>query len=155
MSNNLVEALIGAVVLVVAAGFFWFTYERTDFGTVQGYHLTARFDRIDGLKVGDDVRLAGIKVGTVVDQEIDMRTYQAVVTLSIDRSVELPTDSSATVASEGLLGGNYLSLEPGGMDEILVDGDEVEHTQGSLDLYSLIRQAVFSSKDEKADGGSP
>lgn len=153
MSNNFVEASIGALVLVAAGLFVSFTYDRTEMGTVDGYELMARFDRVDGLSVGSDVRMAGIKVGSVVRQRIDLENYQAVVTISIADEILLPTDSSASISSEGLLGGNYLALVPGGMDEYLESGDEIEFTQGSVDLFGLMRQAAFNagSSDDEGD----
>jgi len=151
MSNNIVETLVGAVVLAAAASFFFYTYNRVEVGTVDGYQLVASFDRIDGLQVGSDVRMSGIKVGTVIGQTLDLETYQARVTFNVVNNLKLPTDSSAEVASEGLLGGNYLSLSAGAMDEYLEDGDEVEFTQGALDLFGLIGQAVFSATDDNDD----
>ncbi|MCK5042366.1 MAG: outer membrane lipid asymmetry maintenance protein MlaD [Sphingomonadales bacterium] len=151
MSKNYVESIVGLVVLVAAAGFFTFTYSKVEVGTVRGYELNASFDRIDGLLVGSDVRLSGIKVGTVLAQEINFDTYQAVVRFSVDSAVELPVDSSASITSEGLLGGHYLSLGPGGLDEYLEDGDEVEFTEGSVDLFGLIGQAIYSTDDDSSD----
>ncbi len=144
MSGNLVESLIGAIVLLAAGAFIVFTYNITDAGAVDGYVLTARFERIDGLAVGSDVRLSGIKVGTVVGQELDPKTYQALLKISVDSAIQLPVDTVAVITSEGLLGGSYLALKPGGFDEYLVEGDEIEFTQGSIDLMSLIGQAIFS-----------
>ena len=151
MSKNYVESIVGAVVLIAAAAFFTFTYSRVEVGTIQGYELNASFDRIDGLQVGSDVRLSGIKVGTVLAQEINFETYQAVVRFSVDKSVSLPTDTSASITSEGLLGGHYLSLGPGGMDEYLAEGDEIEFTEGSVDLFGLIGQAIYSTNGDSSD----
>lgn len=137
MSSNLVESLIGALVLLIAGWFLVFAYERTDGDIAGGYTLVARFDQIDGIGVGSDVRLAGIKVGSVVSSTLDTQTYQAVVRFSVERGVELPTDTAAAVTQEGLLGGKYLSLLPGGMEDMLADGDEIEETQDSVDLISL------------------
>lgn len=148
MSNNFVEALIGAMVLVVAGGFIAYTYSRTDVGTVDGYILTASFDKIDGLDVGGDVRLAGIKVGSVTNQAINKETFRAIVTFTVENGIKLPTDTMAIISSEGLLGGNYLSLSPGGMDEYLEAGDQVYDTQGSVDLMSLLGKAMFSATDD-------
>lgn len=152
MKSNLVEAVIGAMVLALAGGFFYFTYNRTDFGTVSGYELTARFDRIDGIDIGSDVRIAGIKVGSVLSSEIDTENYQAIVHLSVTRELRLPTDTFVRVASEGLLGGSYLLLDAGGMDEFLEDGDEIEFTESAMDLQSMIGQAIFSAADD-GNGG--
>lgn len=148
MKRNLVEALIGAAVLIVAGWFFTFTYKTTEFGTVKGYELSARFERVDGLAVGNDVRLGGIKVGTVTAQDIDLETYQAIIKMSIDSAIHLPADSSVKVSTEGLLGNTYLSLEPGGDETYLQPGDEIEFTQGTIDVVDLIGRAIFSKADK-------
>ncbi|WP_298720823.1 outer membrane lipid asymmetry maintenance protein MlaD [uncultured Ferrovibrio sp.] len=147
MNGNLVETLIGAVVLAVALFFLGFAYTKTGFGNagLSGYELHARFNRADGLVVGGDVRLSGIKIGTITRQTLDPKTYTAVVTFSVDSRYELPEDTAVKVASEGLLGGNYLSIEPGGSDVMLKAGQEVKYTQGSVNLMDLIGQAIFSA----------
>lgn len=147
MSSNLVESLIGAVVLLVAGWFLVFAYERTDMGAGNGYTLTARFDRIDGIGVGSDVRMAGIKVGTVTDSRLDAQTFQAVVTLSLDDEVELPSDTAIAITAEGLLGGTYMNLLPGGMDDVLQDGDEISETQDAVDLLGLIGKFIYGDDD--------
>ena len=144
MSSNLVESLIGALVLLVAGWFLVFAYERTDMGAGDGYTLTARFDRIDGIGIGSDVRMAGIKVGTVVSSQLDPLTYQAVVTLSVEDEVQLPTDTAIAITAEGLLGGTYMNLLPGGMEEMLIDGDEISETQDAVDLLGLIGKFIYS-----------
>lgn len=151
MKHNLVEALIGALVLVLASGFFVFTYSRTDVGTIEGYELTARFDRVDGLLVGSDVRLGGIRVGSVIRQAIDLETFEAVIHFSVRSDLRLPSDTSASITTEGLLGGAYLSLTPGGDVEYLVAGEQIEFTQGSIDLFGLLGKAVFSVADKNGD----
>jgi phospholipid/cholesterol/gamma-HCH transport system substrate-binding protein len=153
MSGNLVETLIGAIVLVVAGVFLAFAYTSSGARTIDGYELLAKFDRIDGLSPGNDVRMSGIKVGTIVEQSLESDTYFAVVRMEIDPTIRLPEDSSAKITSEGLLGGNYLALEPGGSDEILEAGDEIAITQGSVDLLGLISQAVFSISNSKSAEG--
>lgn len=146
MGGNLVETLIGAVVLAVATVFLVFAYSTAGVrSTVTGYEVMARFDRIDGLATGSDVRLSGIKIGSVAGQALDTKTYQAVVRLNIDSAVKLPDDSSAKVATEGLLGGSYLSIEPGGSDAMLKAGGEIKFTQGAISLVDLIGQAIFSA----------
>lgn len=154
MKRNIVEALIGAAVLVVAAGFFYTTYKTTDFGTVNGYELVAKFDKVDGLAVGSDVRMSGIKVGTVVTQEVDPETYQAIVVLSVRPDIRLPEDSSVSVSSENLFGGSYLALTPGGMDEYLEAGDEIEFTEGAVNLIDLVSEEIFSPDDDNGNGDS-
>lgn len=147
MSGNLVETLIGAVVLVVAGAFLAFAYTRTDVGAISGYQLVAKFNRIDGLTVGSDVKMSGIKIGTVTSQGLDGETYQAVVKMNIASNYKIPDDSTAVVATESLLGGNYLELQPGGSPDALEPGGEIEHTQGAVDLMGLIGQAIFSAGD--------
>lgn len=162
MNGNLVETLIGAVVLAVAVFFLGFAYNKTGFGNggVSGYELQARFNRADGLVVGGDVRLSGIKVGTITHQALDPKTYAAIVTFTVDSRYKIPEDSAIKVASEGLLGGNYLSVEPGGSDVMLKSGEEIKYTQGSVNLMDLIGQAIFSASGagnakKGQDGGSP
>lgn len=150
MSSNLVESLIGAVVLLVAGWFLVFAYERTDMASGDGYTLSARFDRIDGLGLGSDVRMAGIKVGSVVDTKLDPISFQAIITISIDRAIELPVDTAAAITSEGLLGGNYLNLLPGGMEEVLLDGDEISETQDSVDFLGLLSKFIYSDSGNEA-----
>ena len=147
MSGNVVETLIGAMVLVAAAVFVVFAVSTTDVGAVQGYELTAEFDRIDGLNVGADVRISGIKVGTVIDQGLDPETFLAVVRMSIDDSVRLPVDSSASVVSDGLLGGKFMSVSPGNEDEVLAPDDVIKFTQASINIEQLLGKFIFSAGD--------
>ena len=145
MSGNLVETLIGAVVLLVAGFFLYFAYGKADAGVVSGYALTAKFDKVDGVKVGSDIMLAGIKVGTVTEQRLDSEEFLAVLKLSLSAEVKLPDDSSIKVASDGLLGGKYLSIDPGGSEDYLEPGDEIRFTQGAIDLTDLIGKAIYKS----------
>ncbi len=149
MSGNVVETLIGAVVLVVAGFFLYFSYDKADVGAVQGYSLTAKFDKVDGVKVGSDVMLAGIKVGTVTDESLDTKEYLAVLQLSLASDVKLPDDSAIKIASDGLLGGKYLSIDPGGSEDYLEAGDEIRFTQGAVDLTELIGKAIYSGGGDK------
>ncbi|ABS64901.1 Mammalian cell entry related domain protein [Parvibaculum lavamentivorans DS-1] len=156
MQSNLVETLIGTLVVAVAAVFLFYGYSASGMRGSAGYHVNAAFSGIDGLANGADVRVSGIKVGTVVRQNLDPETFQAVVTLDIAQNVKLPDDSSAKITSEGLLGGSYISVTPGGSEEYLADGGEIMFTQGSVDLMSLIGQAVFSTQGGgDSSGGSP
>src|SRR5512145_2561376 len=119
MSRSIVETLMGACVLAVAIAFVVFAYSRTTVATVSGYGVTAKFNRLDGLARGADVRISGIKVGSVLDMSLDPVTFQAVTRLSIDPAYKLPVDSSISIVSDGLLGGKYASIEPGGADEVI------------------------------------
>jgi phospholipid/cholesterol/gamma-HCH transport system substrate-binding protein len=149
MQNSIVETLIGAVVIAVAAFFFYFAYSSTGSAPVSGYDVIAKFNRVDGVSVGTDVRLSGIKVGTVKSMALDPKTYNAVVTIALENSVKLPDDSSVRVTSEGLLSSQYLSIEPGSSPDILKPGGEIENTQGTIDLIGLLGKAVFSASGNK------
>jgi phospholipid/cholesterol/gamma-HCH transport system substrate-binding protein len=149
MGNNLSETLVGAVVIIVAIGFVIYGYSVADVGTVRGYEIRAKFNRVDGLTTGADVRVAGIKVGTVVGEELVPNSFEALVLMNIAQDVKLPDDSSIKVAAEGLLGGSYLNIEPGGSDIHLKHGDEIRFTQGSVDIIGLFSQAVFSPGEAK------
>ncbi len=151
MANNIVETIIGAVVLAFAAIFLIFAYRTADIGGGgNGLNLTARFDQVDGLQVGSDVRMSGIKVGTVTSQYLDPKTFEAVIGISISKEIELPEDTAAKIASESLLGGSYMDLEPGGAEELLAEGGEITFTQSAVSLMDLIGQAIFSaSSDDK------
>ena len=151
MQHNLVETLVGAFVIGVSAIFLSYGYSVSDMSPKSGYKLIAEFDRIDGLTVGSDVRMSGIKVGTVIDQKLNKQNFYATVTLAINDDIELPDDTSAKITMEGLLGGNYVSLTPGGGFDLLTDGDEISYTQGSVDLIGLVSQAMFSTQNEDSE----
>lgn len=145
MQSNLVETLIGTIVVAVAALFLFYGYTSSGMRGASGYKVTAAFSGVDGLANGSDVRLSGIKIGTVVSQQLNSETYQAVITMDLARDIKIPDDTSAKIASDGLLGGSYVSLTPGGSPDYLSEGGEIMFTQGSVDLMGLIGQAVFST----------
>jgi phospholipid/cholesterol/gamma-HCH transport system substrate-binding protein len=155
MKRNAVETVLGAVVLVVASLFLFFAYTTSEVRAVSGYELNAKFDRIEGLRVGGDVRISGIKVGTILSEKLDPKTFLAELRLSIDPSIKLPVDSIAAVTSSGLLGDKYLSVEPGNDDEMIKPGGAITHTQSSMSLENLIGQYIFSSKKTDAGGAPP
>ena len=149
MQNNTVETLIGALVVLVAAGFLVFAYTTTSSGSISGYDLKASFNSADGIATGADVRLHGIKIGTVSSIDLDPRTYNAIVHLHIRNDVKIPDDSSVKVISS-LLGGNaYLSIQPGGDNRMLASGDVITNTQGSIDLMSLIGRVIYGNSGSK------
>jgi phospholipid/cholesterol/gamma-HCH transport system substrate-binding protein len=149
MTRNLLETLLGAVVLIVAIGFLAFAYNTSQVQQDGGYELIARFDKVDGLERGSDVRISGIKVGTVLDQTLDPETYRAEVRFSLREDIQLPADTSAAVVSNGLLGGKYLALVPGGDIEMLQPGGEVTLTQSAVNLEDLIGHMIFSQGGEE------
>jgi phospholipid/cholesterol/gamma-HCH transport system substrate-binding protein len=144
MKRNAVETVMGAVVLVVAALFLFFAYTTSEVRAVSGYELTARFDRVGGLRNGADVRISGIKVGTVLAQTLDPKGFVAVVRMTVQPDIKLPVDTVAAITSSGLLGADYLALEPGNEDETIKPGGTVAHTQPPMDISSLIGQYIFS-----------
>lgn len=153
MKNTTVETAIGALVILIAAGFFVFAYSTSGAGTASGgYRLKAEFDNVAGVNTGTDVRLAGIKIGTVVSQTLNPDNYQAVVTMTIDPKVKLTDDTTAKITSEGLLGSNFVALDPGGSETILADGGEITNTQGAVDIWSLISKAMFEGKGSGGGG---
>ena len=154
MRRSPIETLVGALVIAVAVLFFVFAYNTAQVETVEGYAVTAKFDRIDGIQRGSDVRMSGIKIGTVLDYRIDPETYLAVVSMSIESDIELPMDSSVSITSDGLLGDKYLSLTPGGDEEAIPDGGEIEITQGAIDLISMIGQLIFSQTGSEGGGAT-
>jgi phospholipid/cholesterol/gamma-HCH transport system substrate-binding protein len=146
-SRNLTEIAAGAVVLLVAGGFLFYAVANTGRGTVSGTHLFAKFDRIDGLAVGSDVRVAGVKVGSISGTGVDPKTFQATVNFTVQPSLRIPRDSSAEVTSDGLLGGKFIALVPGGDDKTLAEGGEVTITQSAVSLEQLLGKFIFSVSD--------
>ena len=156
MKNSMFETLIGAVVIAIAATFFLFAYQSSGKGgTVGGYRLSAEFDNAEGINVGTDVRMAGVKVGTVLTMALNPENYQAAVTMTVDPKLKLTEDATAKVTAEGLLGSKFISLEQGGAEEKLADGGTISNTQGAVDIWSLISQAMFEKSGTKTTDAPP
>ncbi|MGB0632883.1 MAG: outer membrane lipid asymmetry maintenance protein MlaD [Alphaproteobacteria bacterium] len=151
MRKNLIETVMGAVVLAVAALFIVFAYSKAEIGKVEGYEIKAKFDRIDGILAGSDVRMSGIKIGTVTSSTLDPQTYFAKVSMNIRSDIKIPEDTSIAVSSDGLLGDKFLALSPGGADEMLPPGGEITTTQGSIDLMGLVGQMIFSQTNKDGE----
>ena len=148
MKRNVIESILGGVVLSVAGLFLVFAYLGSDIRPIQGYEVTAKFNAIDGLTVGSDVRIGGVKVGNVVEQVIDPKDFRAVVKLAILSEVVLPSDTLARVTSSGLLGNKYIKLEPGGANENLLDGAEIKRTKDVISMEELLGKVIFLVTDE-------
>lgn len=148
--QHALEALVGLGVVVVAALFLFFGLARTGGVGSDGYPLKARFPNSSGVSVGSDVRVSGLKVGVVTGQELDPATYQAILTLSVRHGLKLPADTAAAITSEGILGGSYIALLPGGDSDQLKPGDEITDTQGATDLMGLIGSVINRSGDGAA-----
>jgi phospholipid/cholesterol/gamma-HCH transport system substrate-binding protein len=150
------EVLTGAAVLLVAAGFLGYAMAHSGRTAAAGYKLHASFDRIDGLNPGADVRIAGVKVGSVLDMRVDPKSFLAEVTLSVGDQIHLPKDSSAEITSESLLGGKFLNLSPGGDAKEIPPGGTITITQSSISLEQLLGKFIFSatSMGSKSSGAS-
>lgn len=150
MKQNAVETLTGAIVIAVAAAFLFFIYTTTGVGGLSGgYPLKASFNNLGGVSSGSDVRISGVKVGSVTGQALD-DVYEAVLTLTINNDIKIPNDSTAKITSEGLLGASYVAIEPGGSDKLLASGEAFQYSQSALDLWSII--SSFTSGGSKSDG---
>lgn len=149
MTGSRAEILAGAVVLAIAAGFA--AYAARGLGAAAGgtYALRASFRAVDGIRAGSDVRLAGLKVGSITSLELNPQTFFADAEIAIRDDILLPVDSAILISSEGLLGGNFVEIMPGGALDNLAPGEEIEDTQGSISLVSLLMKFVGG----KADGG--
>jgi phospholipid/cholesterol/gamma-HCH transport system substrate-binding protein len=155
--GNLVETLVGAAVVAVAAGFFIYATQTAGVGgaSAGGYKVIAEFDNAQGINVGTDVRLAGVKIGTVTAHSLNPENYMAKIEMTLDPSISLADDTAAKVTSEGLLGGNFIAMDPGGSETKLAEGSLMTVTQGAVDIWSLISQAMFDrSKPAPADSGA-
>lgn len=150
MKTNFLEVTMGAVVVLTTVCFVIFAYSTRQW-SLQGecYNVSAKFDRIDGITKGSDVKLSGVKIGTVRAISLDSQNYAAVVTLELSSSVQLPKDSSAEITSEGLLGGKFISLVPGADDYMIPPQGEILYTQSSVSLESLIGRFIFNTQEQK------
>jgi len=153
MRRNMIETVMGAVVLLVAVAFVVFAFRSASLSNAgrDGYQVTVEFNDASGLAAGTDVRMAGVKIGSVVEQRLNPETYFAVVTLGISDTVRLPSDSSARIIPDGLLGGNYVALEPGGADDFIAHGGKILYAQGSVNVVDLLGRFIFSAADAASD----
>lgn len=152
-TSNYFEIIVGTFVLLCATFFFFSSFNSTKTTTSGGYNLIAKFDNADGIASGSDVKISGVKVGTVISQSLDAKNFRATLKINLNQEVQLPSDSSAKISSEGLLGSKYLSISPGGDDENLKDGEEIQFTQSSVNFEDLLGKFIFNgdSKKDKAD----
>lgn len=151
MKKNVIETVLGAVVLSGAVLFLVFSYSSASIGSTDGYEVSARFSGIGGLGVGDKVVISGVKIGQVSKITLDEQTYLADVTMDIKKSVQLPQDTAAFISSESLLGGLYMQLEPGASEDYIADGGSIEYTQAPQNLEQLLGQFIFSMSDGEKD----
>jgi phospholipid/cholesterol/gamma-HCH transport system substrate-binding protein len=147
--NSFTEVIVGAAVVVVAAGFFFYAAGASDSGPSGGtYSLAASFRSAEGISVGTEVRLAGVRVGTVTGMQLDPATFRAETTFSLREDISLPDDSAITIASEGLLGGSFVEIIPGGSPFNYAPGDRITDTQSSVSLVTLLMRFVTGDGSE-------
>ncbi len=152
MSENKSEVIVGGLVMAVAVGFVVYASQAAGLsgGGSGGYPLTASFRSLEGVSVGSDVRLAGVKIGTITDIDLNPQTFRADTQISVKEGIAIPDDSAIIISSEGLLGGNFVEIMPGGSPFNLESGAEIEDTQGSVSLISLLLK--FVSGDSAGSG---
>lgn len=156
MAENRLEILAGAVVLAAAAAFVVYAGHGVGLGgQTTTYPLHAAFRSVEGITPGSDVKLAGVKVGTIASLTLNPQTYMADALIQIDKAILLPTDSAILISSEGLLGGNYVELVPGGATDNLAPGDAIEDTQGAVSLVSLLLKFVGTKTDTTTKPAPP
>ena len=148
MQRNMLEAVMGAIVLLAAVAFVSLAYEAANIRGTDGYELEAEFGATGGLSVGDDVRISGIKVGRISRQELDPVTYAARIVMSLDERIRIPADSSARITAASLLGGNYLELIPGADEDMMQPGEVIYDTRDPVSLTDLLGKAVFSAAND-------
>ena len=148
MSENRLEIAVGGVVLAIAVGFAAFLAQSTGLsGSSSSYPISASFRSAEGISVGTDIRLAGVKIGTFSDLKLNSETYRAESILSVKNDVRIPDDSALAVSSEGLLGGSFIEVIPGASLDYLEAGDEIIDTQGSVSLIQLLLKFVSSGQN--------
>ena len=149
MRRNAVETVLGAVVLLVAGMFVYFAYNTAQVKAIDGYNINASFFKIGGLTTGSDVRINGIKVGTVTNARLDPETFDAVIEMSIKPDIKLPTDTIAAIGSEGIVGGKYVRITPGSAKETISDNGSISETKDFRSLEDQVGEIIFL-----ATGGS-
>lgn len=148
MAENTTEVIVGAGVLAAAVAFFVYAGQVSGYtGGSTTYPLEASFRSLEGVSVGTDVRLAGVKIGTVSEVDLNPETYRADTTVSVTSGIEIPDDSAIIISSEGLLGGNFVEIVPGGSPFFFAAGDTIEDTQGAVSLVSLLLKFVSGSSE--------
>jgi phospholipid/cholesterol/gamma-HCH transport system substrate-binding protein len=156
MKRSLVETILGAIVLLAAGLFLLYSIKTADIADTGGYEITADFSSVGGLKPGDIVQISGVKVGTISRIELITETYLARVRMNIRDEYKIPTDTAALITSEGLLGGQYMALEPGADEEMIKPNGVIQYTQAPQNLEQLLGQFIFSMQDDEkaSDKGS-
>ena len=153
MRREVVETLVGGLVIAIAGAFIYMAFASSGVEAVAGNSLLAEFDDASGVVPGTEVRLAGVKIGTVTDKALSPDGHNAIVTLMVDESYPIPIDSKARILPDGLLGGTYISLEPGGADELMQSGSMLgfDQTQGAINVVDLLARFVMQAAQGAAE----
>ena len=146
MKENILEIVVGCIVIIIAITFVFFTISSTGIKK-KGWYINAEFGNIGGLKVGDDVLIAGIKVGEVLSNKLDSQTFIAIVKLNLEKNISIPDDSIAKISSESLLGGQYVEIIPGASNIMLNEEQTIYNTRDPVSISDLLGQAVFSASN--------
>ena len=144
MKENILEIVVGCIVIIIAITFVFFTISSTGIKK-KGWYINAEFGNIGGLKVGDDVLIAGIKVGEVLSNKLDSQTFIAIVKLNLEKNISIPNDSIAKISSESLLGGQYVEIIPGASNIMFNEEQTIYNTRDPVSISDLLGQAVFSA----------
>lgn len=150
MTRKLPELLTGFAVIIIAVAFLVYALGRANAVSSGGYPLRAQFSSIGGLTVGSDVKIGGVTIGHVADERLDPTTYAAIIRLVIDDNIKIPDDSSAAISSDGLLGGNYVAVSPGGSSAMLNPGQSFAVTQSAINIEDLLGKFIFSMGDNSS-----
>lgn len=148
MNKKPVETIMGIVVLVVAVFFLFFAYRVSDLQVVKGYELNAKFLKVGGLNVGSDVRINGIKVGTVISQKLNPEDYMVDITMSVAPNIKLPTDSEVAIVGDGLVGDKFIKIEPGKSEQYLKGGEFFANTKDFKSLEDMVGEIIFMVTDD-------
>lgn len=154
MRRNVLETVMGVVVVCVALMFLYLAYTTSQIRSVPGYEVSAAFSKLGGLPVGSDVRISGIKVGTVARRRLDPVTYNAVITMTIANQIKLPADTVAVIESEGPIGGRYVRIEPGNAKDVLAPGATIAQTRSYRSLEDQVGEIIFLATNKPGAPGA-
>jgi phospholipid/cholesterol/gamma-HCH transport system substrate-binding protein len=150
LAKKYVEFFVGSFIIAFCSYFFVSSYNKSGLKkTENGYEINAKFNNIDGINIGSEVRISGIKIGEVIAKSIEPNTYKAVITLNVDNKIKIPSDSNAQISSEGFLGGKFVNISAGADDDFIEPKGYIQYTQSSLSLENLIGKMVFSKEENK------
>ena len=144
LMRNTIEMVMGAVVLLIAAAFLWLAVSISDFKPANTITIEAVFSKVGGLRVGDEVRVSGVRVGRVSGLRLDPEVFDAYVVMAVERGVAIPDDSVVRIASSSLLGGSHIDLVPGNSDASIADGHVFYNTLDPVDLLDILGRAIFA-----------